>query len=347
MLPYKRSARRKLPVLVVSVCVLLALFENAKGQGGVGSSRGLPDSASGIHSISGRVYMPSGRRAGLGLVVRLDGNVAGMRTATTDADGGFVFNGLPAAEYRLSIEGGSDYEALNQTIMIYGTTGGVGAVRAAQMMALDIHLKPIGTTVDESKVFLGVPHEAVESYKAATKSAQAGNSKKAIEQFNAAIKIHPTFVQAWSDLGVQYLKTGEMEKLAESMESLLKLAPNNGRGHLNLGIALYNLKKWSDAEGHLRKAIELNSADPAAHYYLGMTLVSTKHYDEAETELELAIKNGGDNIALAHKYLGGLYISSKKNQQAADELEKYLKLDPKAADAERIKGTIKDLRSKQ
>jgi hypothetical protein len=28
-------------------------------------------------------------------------------------------------------------------------------------------------------------------------------------------------------------------------------------------------------------------------------------------------------------------------------LEKYLKLDPKAPDADRIKGTIKDLRSKQ
>ena len=93
--------------------------------------------------------------------------------------------------------------------------------------------------------------------------------------------------------------------------------------------------------------MKLNGSDAAAHYYLGMTLVSTKQYAEAEKELELAVTNGGDNLALAHKYLGGLYLSSKKNQQAADELEKYLKLDTKAADAERIKGTIKDLRSKQ
>lgn len=344
---YKRRTQTLLPGFLFSACLVLALCDVTLAQGGVGSTRGLPDSAAGIHSISGRVYLPGGRRAGLGIVVRLDGNVSGMRTATTDADGVFVFNGLPAADYRLTIEGGSDYEAVSQNVQIYGTTGGVGIGRSAQTMSLDIHLKPLGTTIDESKAFLGVPQEAVDSYKAATKSAQAGNSKKAIEQFNAAIKIHPAFVQAWSELGVQYLKTGEMEKLAESMESLLKLAPNNGRGHLNLGIAMYNLKKWAEAEGHLRKAIELNNADPAAHYYLGMTLVSTRHYDEAEKELELAIRNGGDNIALAHKFLGGLYMSSKKNQQAADELEKYLKLDPKAADAERIKGTIKDLRSKK
>jgi uncharacterized protein HemY len=127
----------------------------------------------------------------------------------------------------------------------------------------------------------------------------------------------------------------------------LKLTPNDSHAHLNLGIALYNQKKFDDAQTHLREAIKLNNADPVAHYYLGMTLVSAKQYGEAEKELEAAVANGGDNLALAHKYLGGLYLSSKKNQQAADELEKYLKLDPKAADAERIKGTIKDLRSKQ
>jgi tetratricopeptide (TPR) repeat protein len=76
-------------------------------------------------------------------------------------------------------------------------------------------------------------------------------------------------------------------------------------------------------------------------------LISTKRYDEAQQEFESTISNGGENLPLAHKYLGGLYMSVHKNQQAADELEKYLKLDPKAADADRIKGTIKELRSKQ
>jgi len=347
MVSYWPNSHRQFVGSVMSICILLVAVVSAKAQGGVGSSRGLPESASGIHSISGRIYLPSGRRAGMGIVVKLDGNVSGVRTVTTDADGAFVFNGLPAAEYRLFIDGGSEYEPINQTITIYGNTGNVGLGRAAQTMAIDIHLKLHGTFVDESKVFLGVPKEAVDSYKAAMKSVQSGNSKKAIEQFNDALKIHPAFTQALTDLSVQLLKAGEMEKLAETSESLLKLAPKNGRAHLNLGIALYNLKKFPDAEANLRKAVELNDADPAAHYYLGMTLVSTKHYADAEKELELAIKNGGDNIALAHKYLGGLYISSKKNQQAAEQLERYIQLDPKAPDAERIKGTIKDLRSKQ
>jgi tetratricopeptide (TPR) repeat protein len=106
----------------------------------------------------------------------------------------------------------------------------------------------------------------------------------------------------------------------------------------------FNKKKFDEAEMHLRKALELKSGGPSGHYYLGLTLVSTKRYSEAQTEFEAAIANGGENLPLAHKYLGGLYMSAHKNQEAADELEKYLKLDPKAPDADRIKGTIKDLR---
>ena len=99
---------------------------------------------------------------------------------------------------------------------------------------------------------------------------------------------------------------------------------------------------------HLRKALELKSPGPTAHYYLGLTLISTKRYADAEKEFETTIANGGENLALAHKYLGGLYMQNPdKKQEAANELEKYLTLDPKAPDAEKIKGTINNLRNKQ
>jgi tetratricopeptide (TPR) repeat protein len=106
-------------------------------------------------------------------------------------------------------------------------------------------------------------------------------------------------------------------------------------------------KKFNACEAALREAIKLKSSGPTAHYYLGLMLVKFKAYDEAQKELEAAISNGGENLAQAHKFLGGVYMSTKKNKEAADELEKYLKLDPKAPDAEKIKASIKELRSKQ
>jgi tetratricopeptide (TPR) repeat protein len=145
---------------------------------------------------------------------------------------------------------------------------------------------------------------------------------------------------------MQYMKLNQLDKAGETYEALIKLKPEDPVAHLNLGIVDFNKKKFEEAETHLRKALELKSSGPMGHYYLGLTLVSLKRYDEAVPELEATVANGGENLALAHKYLGGLYMSTHKTKEAADELEKYLKLDPKAPDADRIKGTIKDLRDK-
>lgn len=341
-----RSLTAVLQGAIVLAAALLIYGPTAFAQGGVGSTRGLPDSAGGIHQIQGRVFLPGGRRAGLGIIVRLESNVSGPRSAATNSDGTFSFNQLPAAEYSVLVDGGAEYELLRQSVTIYGTNNS-GAGRSGQTIQVDLQLRPKGAALADEKRFEGVPKNAMESYKLGIQAAEKGDHKKAAEQLAQAISQYPKFIQAYRDIGSQYLQLNEMSKLADVMEELLKLDPTDSRAHLNLGIARYNQKKLPEAETHLREAVKLRSGDPAAHYYLGMTLVSLKQYQEAEKELESAITNGGDNLPLAHKYLGGLYMSSQKNKQAADELEKYLKLDPKAADAERIKGTIKDLRSKQ
>src|SRR6476659_1636265 len=335
-----------LALLVISFSLLTPLVA-ANAQGGVGSTRGLPESAGGSHRIQGTVFLPDGRRASEGVVVRLDGNVTGTRRSATDGSGEFAFNSLPASDYAITVDAGADYEPVRQSVVINGNTGNVGLGNVGDTTKIDIQLRP--KAVSDAILFAGVPQPAVDKYKKAREIARADNSKKgseqAVEQLNGALAIYPKFSLALSELGVQYLKLNEMTKLAETMESLLKLTPDDSHAHLNLGIALYNQKKFPEAETHLRDAVRLSNTDAVAHYYLGMTLLSVKNYGEAQKELELTVNNGGDHYALAHKYLGGLYMGSK-NPKAADELEKYLKLDPKAADAERIKATIKDLRSK-
>jgi len=195
--------------------------------------------------------------------------------------------------------------------------------------------------------FANVPAAAIDLYQKGVAAAQKGNAKSAVDFLNKAVIASPGFALALNELGVQYLKLSQWDKAAETFEALLKLRPNDATTQLNLGIAFYNQNKLDQAETHLREALKLKSNGPSAHYYLGMALLRTKRYEEAQKELQLTVSNGGENIALVHKYLGGLYMGAHQNAAAADELEKYLSLDPKAADAEKIKGTIKDLRAKQ
>ena len=317
---------------------------------GVGSSRGL-SSGDGNHTIQGRVYFPSGQSGTTKIVkVNLETTSSmGGSSTVSDQDGAFRFNNLRPGRYSVVVDAGKEYEAPRETVDI--DPGQIGDKQ------LNIQLR---FKAGANPALAGVPKDAADFYEKGTAAAQKGNPKSAVEFLVKAVAAYPNFSAALSDLGVQYMKLGQMDRAAETFEALLKLKPGDVGAHLHLGIALYNqstslfadkkvdesVQKASQAEIQLREALKLNSPGPNAHYYLGMSLIKLRRYDEAQKELELAISNGGENLAQAHRYLGGLYQRAQKNKEAADELEKYLKLDPKAPDVDRIRKLISDLRSK-
>jgi tetratricopeptide (TPR) repeat protein len=329
---------KKLLVLV-SMTLLAAFSANAQAPG---SSRGVV-SGDGNNMIQGRIHFPAGQSvSGRGVKVSLESVSAfGNYTAVADQDGVFRFTSLPAGSYTVVVDAGPEYEKAREPVNIDRE-----ASRGGRSVQVTIHLQP---KVDASNpLFANVPEKARGLYQKGSAAARKGDAKAAVEFLSNAVAAHPDFPIALSELGSQYIILKQWDKAGETYDALLKLKPADAAAHLNLGIVRYNQKKIEDAESNLRKALELKSAGPTAHYYLGLTLINLKRLDEAEKEFETAIANGGENLALAHRYLGGLYMMNvKKKQEAADELEKYLKLDPKAPDADRIKATIKDLRSKQ
>jgi tetratricopeptide (TPR) repeat protein len=147
-------------------------------------------------------------------------------------------------------------------------------------------------------------------------------------------------------MGVQYLKLSQLDQAIEALRSAVKLAPEAFSPRLNYGIALLNKKEFSKAEAELRQALKKNDSAPTTHLYLGITLVSLRNLDEAEKELQRAVSLGGKEMSLAHYYLGGVYWGRREYKRAADELETYLQLAPQAPDAERVRKTIQELRSK-
>jgi tetratricopeptide (TPR) repeat protein len=325
-------------ILTAALGLTAALIVNAQAPG---SSRGLA-SGEGQNMIQGRVHFPSGQTAsGRTIKVSLESVSAfGSMSTVADQDGVFRFTSLSAGDYTVVVDAGAEYEKARESVNIYREASAGG-----RTIQVTIQMYPKADA--SNPVFANVPQNALSLYQKGSAAARKGDAKAAVESLSAAVAAHPTFAIALSELGSQYLILKQWDKAGDAFEALLKLKPDDVAGRLNLGIVDFNKKKLEDAETHLRKALELKSAGPAAHYYLGLILISTKRYDEAQQEFESTISNGGENLPLAHKYLGGLYMSVHKNQQAADELEKYLKLDPKAADADRIKGTIKELRSKQ
>ena len=317
--------------------VIVLLFASQLMAQGVGGTRGLPGSGDGIHTIQGRVYAPNGQPVSTRLQVKLESPDISTMSSVTDEDGAFIFGRIPSGHYRLTVEGGSDFESALEYPAIYRESSPGGRV-----IKLAIFMRP-----KERDDYGSVHKDAVAAYKKARELDRAGETKKAIEQLNKALAVYPKFGQALNELGVQYLKAGQADKAAEALEAAVKLLPDEFLPRLNYGIALLNQKKFDLAEEQLKLALAKNDASPTAHMYLGIALMSKQRLDEAEKELLAAVNSNSSEVASAHRYLGGIYWGKRDYKRAADELETYLKLLPKAADAERTKTAVKELRAKQ
>ncbi len=332
----------RLFVVVVAVCLTV------QAQGGVGSSRGLPESGTGTNTIQGRVYFPEGHPPNKGFKISLDSVEDSGRSTYTDQDGSFRFNSLKAGSYTITVDGGKDYENARETVYFEGSRRNV---------VVPIYLK----TKAAAAAFAKIPSAARSAYTKGQEAANKGDINKAAEFLAEAVRLHPDFPQALTELGLHYMRLTKWDKAADTYRALLKIKQDNAGANLNLGISLYYVslqllnekktdeatQKLTEAEQALRQAIALKHSGPNPHYYLGLTLIRFKKYDEAQKELELALANGGENMALAHKYLGGLHMSAKRNKEAAAHLEKYLQLEPKAQDAEQISKTIQTLTASQ
>jgi Flp pilus assembly protein TadD len=349
---YIRLYRYSLPVTLVATLLLLTpIVSFAQSGGGIDQT-----GTGGRHSISGRLIFPSGQRADLRLKIRLESPGVGDLTVLSDVNGNFTFQSLRPGNYSVTIDGEDQFESVRENIFIepsvVTTLNGPASIPMTRPFNVQIYLRPKNDNNAGHKpgvlnaALATVPKPAVELYEKGIDFAKQNETEKAIDSFKKAVALHPNFGLALNELGVQYLKRGELDKAAEAFTKVLQLSPDAAEASLNYGIVLLNQKKFTEAETQLRTAVKKNEHSFTAHQYFGISLIYVKNYPEAETELRRAIELGGPKASQAHYYLGGLYWKAGNFRQAADELETYLKLEPKAANADKVKTTVKELRTK-
>jgi tetratricopeptide (TPR) repeat protein len=303
----------------------------------------------GRYVIQGTLLFPSGQRVDRPMKVRLYTATRGEVMTMTDTNGRFLFRRLSPGSYTILIDGDKDYENVNEQTNIIQVRG-AGTISTEEIIPVQIRLKyKTGESIKPEVVhadLANVPKPALELYNGALKLAQEGKNKAAIEKLNQAITAHPKFMLAFNELGVQYQKVGELEKANDALQSALKISPNSFAPLVNHGIVLVRLKKYAEAEVDLRAALKENDQSAIARFYLGRALAYLGAFDDAEKELNTAITLGGEQMKEAHRYLGAIYHARGDTARAIAQLETYLKVAPKAEDADAVRQLIRQLKEK-
>jgi Tfp pilus assembly protein PilF len=309
----------------------------------------------GKHVIQGRIYYPSGQRVDTRTLVRLEGTNTGGLSVMCDTNGYFSFSSLSPGPYFVVIDGGEYYESVRESVYIDQDLQGPPGVRIpsyTRPYTVNIDLRPKRTVVSASgngvidATLAAVPEAARTLYQQGMESARNNKHDVAIEKFLAAIAQFPEFPQALNALGYQYIVLNQADKAVRVLRSAVRLAPNVYSHHLNLGSALYKNNQPAEAEAEIKEALKISGGDWQAHLWLGLIQIKLRRFSEAEKELRRSLELGGNDLYLPHYYLGGIYWQAGDHKRAADELEQYLRLNPKAEDAERIRRSIAELRGR-
>jgi len=331
---------KRIWLLIIVAATAIGTAGTASGQSIQGTDTGF----GGANSITGMVLTPSGERMSRPIAIRLQSMTKGDRVASTDSSGNFGFRGLPNGDYQLVIEKERDYEPYRQSINIFQMRGTPG-----QNFMVSIRLKNKAAVAPTPPVvnadLVGVPKAALELFNKAAELTKAGDRPGAIEQLNRAIEVHPRFMLAHNELGVQYLKLGELEKADAALVAALAIQPDHYAAMVNRGLVLYQMKRYADALPLWREVVKAKDQEAVGHYFLGQTLANLGKFVEAEKELLLSLSLGGDQMVEARRLLAIIYNYSGDKQRAADQLETYLKVNPKTADAEQLRKVIEQFRA--
>ncbi len=169
---------------------------------------------------------------------------------------------------------------------------------------------------------------------------ELGKYEQAITIIKQALAIEPDLAMAHNNLGVVYRYQGLDDNAAiEAFQKAIEIEPTYLAPYYNLADIYYKTGKVEEAIDLLQTAIKIGPAYPNFHYNLAKMYFQTGMLDKAINELNMAIKLNPQWVE-ARYGLAVAYINAGRYQDAKLELKKILKINP---DFQLARKTLRDL----
>ncbi len=155
---------------------------------------------------------------------------------------------------------------------------------------------------------------------------------KAIEQYRIALRLNPSYPDAYNNLGVAYRDKGLLDDAIEQFQSALRLKPDYAEAHNNLGVAYRSKGMIEEAMKQYQIALSLKPDYAKAHINLGLIYRDKGLTDKALEQYQTALKSG---VAPADVYnnLGVAYRDKGLIDDAIEQYRYALRLNPDYAEA--------------
>lgn len=200
-------------------------------------------------------------------------------------------------------------------------------------------------TGSETRAMTARPTANVEAHQAYLKGRFFWNKRtaegyqRAIEHFNRAIELDPSYASAYAGLAdallfVSDFAPDQKEAVAKGRRALqqaLALDETLAEAHASLGILAMNFDwDWPAAEREFKRAIVLNSNYATAHQWYGEFLADLGRPEEAIAEIKRAYDLDPLSIVISTD-VGKVYMLTRRYDEAIAQFQRSLELDAEFA----------------
>jgi len=157
--------------------------------------------------------------------------------------------------------------------------------------------------------------------------ANAGNPEAALEDYNNAVRIEPSYVDIYKNKGNLYMETGDKEKALEEYEKAARINPQYGDIFTNRGNVYLSSGRVDKAIEDYSTAIKLSPGSYRPYYNRGIVYIKTGQIDKAIADFTEAIKLNPE-CAEAYGNRGACFGNMGREEEALRDFRAALKIDP-------------------
>jgi len=153
------------------------------------------------------------------------------------------------------------------------------------------------------------------------------NYDKALDEYNASMKIDTTNYETWSNRGVVYNNIGKYELAIHDFTKSLKYKPDNIDGFIGRANSLSAVNKFADALPDYNKYLQLKPDDAKAYLWRGTALYNTGKVDEAMIDFDKCQQMTPNDYEI-YFWKGLVYYKKDDFKTALDYFDKSISLKP-------------------
>jgi len=161
----------------------------------------------------------------------------------------------------------------------------------------------------------------------------ADENKKAVEYFEQAIALDPTYALAYAALADSYIlllpsitREERFSKARAAAMKALEIDETLGEAHTALAEVEVDAWNWASAERGFKRAIELNPNYPTARHWNAELLSRLGRHDEAIREIKRALELDPLSIPI-NMMVGHVLMMARRYDEAIEQFKKTLEMD--------------------